>query len=294
MKKQLVKILIFGLAFMMVSNLIGFSEAAVESETQRSNIVEEIGNNPIEPTKNKNGFLASGDGIVNKFAVIIGISDYSAVSDLNYCDEDASDWYNYLAPLGYEITLLGDDTNLYPVPIDGLATEYNMKLAVADILAVADADYVIVYATSGHGSRLKIGLGRDVTYQHIICAWDYGVGENGEDGKLFDYEFAQMWAPAVSNVFIFVDHCYAGGMDELFDNSNADCFYMTTTCTADGYGYDEWKYENGKWTYWYLEMGLVDQGFTDLHLCYEWAHGNYHFGHDRDEPMEFGVADFTL
>ena len=252
MHKKLLKIVIFGLAFIMVANQFGFSEAAIETETQRSNKVEEIGYISLDTPIGESDVIASADGIINKYAVIIGISDHSAINDLSYCDEDASDWYNYLAPLGYQITLLGDHTNQYPVPIDGLATEYNMKQAVADILAVADEDDVIVYATSGHGSELKIGKGRSATYEQLICAWDYGVGENGEDGKLFDYEFAQMWAPAQSNVFIFVDHCFAGGMDELFDNPNADCFYMTTTCTADGYGYYEGNYYHGKWTYWYL------------------------------------------
>lgn len=35
----------------------------------------------------------------DKYAVIFGISDYSAISDLTYCDEDATDWYNYLSAL---------------------------------------------------------------------------------------------------------------------------------------------------------------------------------------------------
>ena len=55
-----------------------------------------------------------GDGIVNKYALIIGISDYKAISDLSFCDEDATDWYNYLSGEGYQITLLGDDTSSYP------------------------------------------------------------------------------------------------------------------------------------------------------------------------------------
>ena len=53
-------------------------------------------------------------------------------------------------------------------------------------------------------------------------------------------------------------------------------------------------YEYGNWTYWYLEAGLVGEGFTDLNLCFDWAHANYEFRHDRDEPLEFGVAAFTL
>jgi hypothetical protein len=33
---------------------------------------------------------------VQKYAVIVGISDYKAISDLSFCDEDASDWFNFV------------------------------------------------------------------------------------------------------------------------------------------------------------------------------------------------------
>ncbi|UYP43736.1 hypothetical protein NEF87_000021 [Candidatus Lokiarchaeum ossiferum] len=236
----------------------------------------------------------TGDGIVNKYAVIIGISDYDTISDLSFCDEDANDWYNYLAPKGYQITLLGDNTNTYARPIDGIATEANMKQAVADILAIADADDIIVYATSGHGTEVKSGNGRTATYKQAICAWDCSAGVDGEDGLLYDSEFATMWVSAVSNVFIFIDHCFSGGMDELFDAPNADCFYMTTTCSAEGLGYDASEYSNGMWTYWFLEAALVNQGYTDLHEAYVYGYTNYSITKEVDLPCEFGVADFNL
>ena len=58
-----------------------------------------------------------GDGIVTTWAVIVGISDYLYISDLSYCDEDATDWYNYLNNvMGYDnIRVLGDShTSNYP------------------------------------------------------------------------------------------------------------------------------------------------------------------------------------
>jgi hypothetical protein len=238
----------------------------------------------------------TADGIVHKYALVIGISDYEAINDLSFCDEDASDWYNYLAAEGYVIKLLGDNTNTYPRAIDGLATEYNIKQSVAAILAVADADDVFVYASSGHGTEIKSGKGRTATYIQAICCWDTSSGENGENGLLYDSEFKTMWAAASCNVFIFLDHCFSGGMNELFTNANAACFYMTTTCTYDGYGYDVPAFYNGMWTYYYLEMGIIGQGFTDLHACFVWAHAEaVADGYDgADEPCEFGVADFTL
>lgn len=235
---------------------------------------------------------AVGDGIVNKYAIIVGISDYKVINDLSYCDEDATDWYNYLSPLGYEITLLGDDTSNYP-QFDGLATEYNIKQTITNVIAQTDADDILVFTSSGHGADSHVkGPGR--IYYQVICCWDGGEGENGESGYLFDYEFAPLWETAVCNTFIFLDHCYAGGMNELFSYANADLFYMVTTCTDDGYGYDASTYSNGLFTYWYLEAGLVGQGFTDLHECYLYTYNNYPNVKDGDMPQEFGIADFTL
>jgi hypothetical protein len=65
-----------------------------------------------------------------RYAVIAGVSDYKAISDLSYCDEDATDWYNYLISIGYldeNIVVLGDGhTNNFPKH-DGYATEANTK-----------------------------------------------------------------------------------------------------------------------------------------------------------------------
>lgn len=242
------------------------------------------------------GSGGEGDGIVNKYAIIIGISDYEVINDLGYCDEDASDWYNYLNARGWQITLLGDGTSPYPRAIDGLATEYNIKQAVANVITTADEDDIIAYTSSGHGAAIKSGSGRTATYKEIICAWDISSGEDGEDGYLYDYEFASMWAPAVSKTFIFLDHCNSGGMNELFDNFNSNLFYMVTTCTAEGYGYDVPAFYNGMWTYYYLELGLIGQGFTALDTCFDWSHdAAVADGYDgKDEPMEFGIPGFTF
>jgi hypothetical protein len=223
----------------------------------------------------------------NKYAVIVGISDYSAVNDLTYCDEDATDWFNYLSAHGYTITLLGDGKNYYP-QWDGLATEYNVKAALNYYIALADEDDIIVYASSGHGTTYTGG--------ETLCMWDYGVGQNGEDGSFRDVEMAAVFAPAVSQVFVFLDHCYSGGMNELMFNSNSANIYLTTTCTDDGYGYDVSTYSNGAWTYWFLEAGLVGQGFTTMEACFDWALSNYPYD-KGDTPQEFDgnpLLNFTL
>ncbi|MFW9932402.1 MAG: caspase family protein, partial [Candidatus Thorarchaeota archaeon] len=213
----------------------------------------------------------------NRYALIVGISDYSAINDLTYCDEDATDWFNYLSALDYTIILLGDGKNSYP-QWDGYATEYNVKAALSYFVGLADEDDIIVYASSGHGTTYSGG--------ETICLWDYGVGQNGEDGSFKDVELAAAFEPAVSEVFIFLDHCYSGGMNEVMLNANSANIYLTTTCTDDGYGYDVSTYSNGAWTYWFLEAGLVGQGFTNMEQCFDWALSNYPYD-KGDTPQEF-------
>ena len=119
---------------------------------------------------------------VDKYALIIGVSDYKVISDLSFCDEDATDWYNYLSPLGYQITLLGDShPENYP-KYDGVASEYNVKNAWATIIAQADENDVVAFISSGHGSQVNIGARRrrDRIYVQVLCMWDTSGGEDGE------------------------------------------------------------------------------------------------------------------
>ncbi|MBY8999660.1 MAG: caspase family protein [Candidatus Heimdallarchaeota archaeon] len=224
---------------------------------------------------------------VDKYALIIGISDYKVISDLSFCDEDATDWYNYLSPKGYHITLLGDDSSNYP-QWDGIANEINVKNAWATILATADDNDIVAFISSGHGSQINIGPRRraDRIYVQVLCMWDTSGGEFGEDGLIYDSELQSMMAPSVSNTFIFLDHCYAGGMNEVMNNANAAKVYLSTTCTDDGYGYDMSSFANGAWTYYFLEYALIGEDATTLEEAFEIAFAVYPFD-GGDTPQEF-------
>jgi hypothetical protein len=135
---------------------------------------------------------------VQKYAVIVGISDYKAISDLSYCDEDAADWYNFItSALGVpadHITVLGDThSNDYP-QYDGVATEANIKAALNNYVGIADDDDELYFITSGHGS----GNGNWDSY---ICAWDCGSGESGEDGDFTDNELAAILGASIADKF---------------------------------------------------------------------------------------------
>ncbi|MGY5880854.1 MAG: pre-peptidase C-terminal domain-containing protein [Candidatus Thorarchaeota archaeon] len=227
-----------------------------------------------------------GDGIVRKWAVIVGISDYKAISDLSYCDEDATDWYNYLNNvMDYDyIRVLGDThTSNYP-SYYAVANEANVKASLT-WLGGADGDDQVAFITSGHGD----GTGTGSSY---LCMWDCASGESGQDGNLYDTELDNyVGAWSAGQIFIFIDHCYSGGMiPEIAALSNSADVYIATTCTDDGYGYDDPSHNNGAWTYYFLEYGLVNHYGSNpntlMESCFDYALAAYPHG-GGDTPQEY-------
>ncbi len=230
--------------------------------------------------------VARGAG-VTKYAVIVGISDYKAISDLSYCDEDATDWYNHLAgAMGFNyVWVYGDGhTANYP-KYDGKATEYTVKQALRNMVQLADSDDIIVFDSSGHGSGNYKG-------SSYLCMWDSGAGESGENGNLYDTELASILQSSVaSKIFVFLDHCLSGGFGpELMAMPNKSHVYLTTTCTYRGYGYDVPAYNNGAWTYFFLEYSWINHfgaaPHTSMESIFSYAKVNYPYG-GRNAPQQF-------
>jgi hypothetical protein len=221
---------------------------------------------------------------------VVGISDYPPLGytsaqkeDLNWCDEDATDWYNYLVDKGYKdanikvLTDGGGTGSTYPKD-DGKATKANLKAALNNLVTTAGPDDTITFATSGHG----YGNGQGSSMLNLV------------DGKaIYDTELAEIFAKATAKrIFIFIDHCFSGGLGpEFMALSNKDHIYLTTTCTEKGYGYDDSNHHNGMWTYWYLEGGLINHFGGDLtasETCFTWAASKYFKKPPSgDAPMQF-------
>jgi hypothetical protein len=215
-------------------------------------------------------------GTGGKYAIIVGISDYASISDLSYCDEDATDWYNFLNGQGYECHVYGDGhTSNYPV-YTGTAYEATVRAAVQELAAHAQSGDEVLFVTSGHGS----GDGNGNSY---LCMYDC----SGSSGCYYDYELASDIGGFNTgvNIMVFIDHCYSGGMGpELMSLSQQ--IYCTTTCTEDGYGYDDSSHQNGAWTYEFLEKYWVGSPTSSAESIYDQASATYpHSG--GDACMEF-------
>jgi hypothetical protein len=219
-----------------------------------------------------------------KYAIIVGISDYGYISDLSYCDEDATDWYNQLNSMGWECRVYGDGhTGDYP-RYDGKATESVVRNAMQGLAAHAQSGDKVAFITSGHGS----GDGSGSSY---LCMWDC----SGSAGCYYDTELAADVGLFASgcDIFVFIDHCYSGGMGpELMALSNSDDIYCATTCTEDGYGWDSGANQNGLWTYYFLDYSWQSHFGSNptqsMESVFQYAHDNYPYqAPSGDEPQEF-------
>jgi hypothetical protein len=209
--------------------------------------------------------------------VIAGINDYQYISDLSYCVNDANDWKNYLQGQGYTISSFLTNSQ---------ATEIAIKNAIANAISQAGSTGTVAFVFSGHGGKYsEAGLSGDGS----VCYGYDGSTSSGTTGNLQDTELQSCFSGYTGKVFIFLDSCRSGGMNEVVSNDpNGANRYMTTTCGSNGYGYDESSYSNGAWTYWFLEKGLVNSGsgHTDMEGNFNWAKNNYPYSGD-DAPMQF-------
>ena len=71
------------------------------------------------------------------------------------------------------------------------------------------------------------------------------------------------------------------------EGSTASYRYVSQTCGWNEYGYDAPSYNNGCWTYWFLDWGLKSQGYTSFESCfsaaYPRANGDHYDMHPEQE-----------
>jgi len=166
---------------------------------------------------------ATGEKAGAKYALVIGISDYAGTAnDLQYCDDDAIDWRNYLQGEGYSVTTL----------IDGAATAAAIQNAVATLASRSIAGNEIAFAYSGHGSK-----------GNMISADLYYVG-NAWFGSMFE------GVGSTKMAFSF-DACQIG---EFATALAADGRVIAVASDKRRYSYDGTPdMQNGVFTYYQME-----------------------------------------
>ena len=149
----------------------------------------------------------SGDGVVDYWAVIVGIEDYQYITDLSYTIDDAVDMEDVL------VSYSNWDSNNIELLTDEMASKTGIYVAIENMAKNenADADDVYLFFFSGHGSRIDDDVegGDEVdSYDEVICPWD----TTKELGNVIsDDELGEWLAACKGNVVIILDTCMSGG-----------------------------------------------------------------------------------
>ena len=192
------------------------------------------------------------DPTVNKWAVIIGISDYRGKgNDLQYCDDDAQDMYDYLIAKEYpegNIKLLKD----------GSAKAKAIISAIDWLESWEDEESEVVFFYSGHGITLNGFDDGDAEYtdEAIVSADMYLI----LDGQL-EQKFSTFESQKISFTF---DTCFSGGMDDLAGSGRV----VVAACDETEYSYEGTSsLQNGVFTYYYMQ-GLITYNTVEEAFSY--------------------------
>jgi len=176
--------------------------------------------------------LIDGSAKGAKYALVVGISDYSGTAnDLQYCDDDAIDWRAQLVGEGYTVTSL----------LDLNATKSAIEAALATLASQSIAGNEIAFVYSGHGSSGSI-VSTDLYYINSTY-------------------FQTMFANATSTKMMFsFDACQIGAMATALNKAGR---VIAVASDTKKYSYDGTAaMSNGVFTYYQMI------GFDQLNYIY--------------------------
>jgi len=197
---------------------------------------------PVKPDPEPEELVDPNPNPANKYALIIGISDYDGTqNDLQYCDDDAYDWQNYLQDEGFDVQML----------VDGNATSSNIttKLEWLSNAAVAGDEIAFIY--SGHGA-------------------DYGTGGSSiisSDLYYVTHDFVMEYISSsnCTKKLIAIDACEIG---DFHDNLETSMIIATASDRSYSYDGESWM-QNGAWTYYYIESLVTNDAiFNEIAMEY--------------------------
>jgi hypothetical protein len=143
---------------------------------------------------------------VNRYAVLVGISDFQYINDLQYCDDDA---------ISMRQALLSDPnwqaSNIWLL-VDSQATKAGVRSAIQAMAGRAGPNDVCLVFYSGHGSQVPDVPPMDEAdgYDETLCPYD--TDPYDANSQIRDDEFsAWIGALPAKNVVVMLDTCFSGG-----------------------------------------------------------------------------------
>ena len=249
------KVLSSILLFLMAISLFALVQAQPQAQQKSALRIEWYQTSRVKPPKPPKlgppkkgiatGVVSNPPPTSNRWAVIIGISDYKGDAyDLDYCDDDAWDFYNAL------ISEYGWSSNHITMLIDDQATEANILGAIDWMRASEGSGDEVVFFYSGHGSASIRNADNDPERKdECIIPWEIEGGYYIWDGDLQE-EFSSFES---TRIFFYFDSCYSGGMTDLAGDGHLICM----ACKETQVSWEMGAYENGQFTYYFVDQGML-------------------------------------
>jgi predicted secreted protein len=151
--------------------------------------------------------LISSDDSGNKYAVVVGVADYQYISDLDYTDDDAIDFYNLLINKG------GFRAENIRLLLSSQASKASIQDAITNWLdSREDSNSLVVFFFSGHGGYTSDQSPYDESdyYDEYICPYDMFYDS---PTAILDDEL-DTWLSTLESqrIAVFIDTCFSGGM----------------------------------------------------------------------------------
>jgi hypothetical protein len=197
-------------------------------------------------------------GTANKWAVIIGISDYDGKSnDLMNPHNDALEMAQILGAVGFNYALALNDAGL----------QANIYMLMDWLISNEGPNSEVVFFYSGHGSSTTDGSwDTDVEqdgYDECIVSWDlHVVSDYYMAGK-----FAQMESNHIAAVYC---SCNSGGMFDGPSESRAGMLYIAAA-EADQYGWDYSSLYNTLFFYYWGDQGIINGPYNNMQDAFWYA-----------------------
>ena len=238
-----------------------------EPDAEVNHSFAKAGNYTITATRTDNGHRDTYNITVRdheKLAVVIGISDYieSTTNDLQFCHRDALDWASYLEERGYSVTLL----------LNHSATKDGIISAIQGVEGRTVKGDTLLFVYSGHGFGTE-------ERQYIAPADTESFSDENDISDLLLR--ALLMTSRSERRLVFLDSCYSGGMREVADSNTL----FISASSASELSIDSADHSNGLWTYYFLKVGLIKDGYASAEKAFNAVAHSYTEDAERNYDM---------
>ena len=252
MKRVNAMLLLFGLALglLMPSMVVAVDNTMIMKGPGSGN-----GGPPTTPDPTE---IVYHTGTGDKWAVVIGISDYDGQSsDLWNPHNDALEMAQILENYGYN----------YALALNDAGSKDNIEMLMDWLIANEGPSSEVVFFFSGHGSRTTDG------------SWDTDIESDGSDECLVSWDLRAVTDSYMASKFAELESmhfaaiymsCHSGGMFDQPYEVRAGGVYIAAA-EADQYGWDYSLLYNTLMFYHFGDQGLLNGPYDNLQDAFDYA-----------------------